>query len=130
MYASHLCINAVVWVITAVVVAKLSNTPRVLLSDERVIRPLLHAALVLMAINTLLVLYLAIYLPRIKGIKDSSAWDVYCPRVIPSMTMFGVVAAIWLIRCTWPVWGFLAPLILGTEFMGALFSLHFIPWLP
>lgn len=120
----------VAWVATASIVIKLSNTPSVFLSDERVIRPLLHAALVLVGINTLLVLYLAIYLPKIKGIQDSSGWDVYCPRVVPSMTIFGAVAAILLIRCTWPVWGVLSPLILGAEALGALFALHFVPWLP
>ena len=122
--------HAVVWVVTAAIVIKLSNTPSVFLHDERVIRPLLRAALVLIGINTALVLYLAIYLPKIKGIQDSSAWDVYCPRVVPSMALFGVVAAILLVRCTWPVWGFLSPLILGTEALGALFTLHFVPWLP
>mmetsp|Transcript_33749 Transcript_33749/g.99429 ORF Transcript_33749/g.99429 Transcript_33749/m.99429 type:complete len:186 (+) Transcript_33749:46-603(+) len=121
---------ALVWVVTAAIVIKLSNTPSVFLYDKRVIRPLLHAALVLIGINTVLVIYLAIYLPKIKGIQDSSAWDVYCPRVVPSMALFGVVAAILLIRCTWPVWGFLSPLILGAEALGALFALHFVPWLP
>lgn len=134
LFLSHhshpLSFAVVVWVVTAAIVIKVSNTPSVFLSDERVIRPLLHVALVLMGINTLLVLYLAIYLPKIKGIQDSSGWDVYCPRVVPSMAIFGVVAAILLIRCTWPVWGFLSPLILGTEALGALFSLHFLPWLP
>ena len=129
-HCHSLAFAAVVWVVTAAIVVKVSNTPFVFLSDERVIRPLLHAALVLMGINTLLVLYLAIYLPKIKGIQDSSGWDIYCPRVVPSMAIFGVVAAILLIRSTWPVWGFLAPLILGTEALGALFFLHFLPWLP
>lgn len=129
-HCHSLAFAAVVWVVTAAIVVKVSNTPFVLLSDERVIRPLLHAALVLMGINTLLVLYLAIYLPKIKGIQDSSGWDVYCPRVVPSMTIFGAVAAILLIRCTWPVWGVLSPLILGAEALGALFALHFVPWLP
>ena len=122
--------HTVIWVVTAAIVIKLSNTPSVFLHDERVIRPLLRAALVLIGINTALVLYLAIYLPKIKGIQDSSAWDVYCPRVVPSMTTCALLAAILLVRCTWPVWGFLSPLILGTEALGALFTLHFVPWLP
>jgi hypothetical protein len=33
-----------------------------------------------------------------------------------------------LIRGLWPVWGFLTPLIIVIEFLGFMFSLHFVPW--
>lgn len=73
------------------------------------------------------ILYLTVYLPKVKGLADSSAWSIYCPRVIP--TMLGVTGVSYLVflRATWPVWGFLAPLITGCELMGLLMSLHFIP---
>jgi len=32
-----------------------------------------------------------------------------------------------LLRAVWPVWGFLAPLILSVEGLGLLFALHFVP---
>jgi hypothetical protein len=91
-------------------------------------RSLLQIVGLLLGIQTILVLYLTVYLPRVKGLTDSSAWEVYCPRVIPVMTATGIIAIMLLIRAVWPVWGFLAPLILGIEAMGCLFGLHFVPW--
>jgi hypothetical protein len=91
-------------------------------------RSLLQVVALLFGIQTILVLYLTVYLPRVKGLTDSSAWEVYCPRVIPFMTATGITAGLLLIRATWPVWGFLAPLILGVQAMGCLFALHFLPW--
>ena len=75
-----------------------------------------------------LLLYLTVYLPKVIKLTDPSAWPVYCPRVIPSMILLAVLAAIFLIRATYPVWGFLSPLILGIEAMGALFATQLIPW--
>jgi hypothetical protein len=74
-------------------------------------------------------LYLGVYLPKIKGLKDTEAWSVYCPRVIPFMTLNGLICIFTLIRSLWPVWGFLTPFILGVESLGLLFSTHFVPWI-
>ena len=54
-------------------------------------------------------------------------WNVYCPRVIPTMTVLGLTCGFSLIRGLWPVWGLLTPLILGLVAMACLMSLHFIP---
>jgi hypothetical protein len=88
---------------------------------------LLAIAFLGVGINTALVLYLVVYLPKIKKLSDSSAWSVYCPRVIPTMTGVGISTFLIFVRALWPVWGFLAPLIFGTQIMGLLFGLHFIP---
>jgi hypothetical protein len=119
----------VVWVMIALFVAKWTRFVPVLMSDDRIVKPLLYASLVLLGINTIFVLYLTLYLPNIKKITDSSAWDVYCPRVVPTMTACGILTGLMMIRSTWPVWGFLSPLILGVEALGCLFALHFVPWL-
>lgn len=119
---------ALAWVLVAWLVAKWTRFFHVLLADERANRPLLQVAALSFGINTVLLLYLTVYLPKIKGLTDSSAWEVYCPRVVPTMTFVGVVTGLLLIRATWPVWGFLAPLVLGVEFLGLLFGLHFVPW--
>eukprot|EP00545_Synedropsis_sp_CCMP1620_P014585 CAMPEP_0119013368 /NCGR_PEP_ID=MMETSP1176-20130426/8413_1 /TAXON_ID=265551 /ORGANISM="Synedropsis recta cf, Strain CCMP1620" /LENGTH=149 /DNA_ID=CAMNT_0006966457 /DNA_START=98 /DNA_END=544 /DNA_ORIENTATION=- len=121
-------IYAVIWITLALLVAKWTRFIPILTSDNRIVKPLLYSALVCLGINTVLLFYLCIYLPRIKGITDSSAWDVYCPRVVPTMATLGVLCALMLIRACWPVWGFLAPLILGVEAFGCLFALHFVPW--
>ena len=89
---------------------------------------LLQLVAIGLGINTVLFLYLLLYLPYVKGLPcDSSAWEVYCPRVIPTMTLVGLCVAIVLIRATYPVWGFLAPLIIGIEALGVLYATHFIP---
>ena len=121
-------LSTAAWVTLAVLVARWTHLVPILLSSDRVNRPLLHLAAVCLGINTVLLLYLTVYLPKVVKLSDSSAWDVYCPRVVPTMTFVGIVCAILLIRATWPVWGFLAPLILGTQAMGALFCLQFVPW--
>lgn len=125
------------WVSAALGVACYTNFFSVLLSSSSssstgpvlVNRTLLNLAFMGLGINTVLMMYLTVYLPKVKQLQaDPSAWAVYCPRVIPIMTVTGIVTAILLIRGTWPKWGFFAPLILGVEAMGMLFSLHFIPW--
>lgn len=120
---------AAAWVAVAVVVAYFTSTWHVLTaSDSPANHVLLQLTAVCVGINTVLFLYLLLYLPYIKGLTDSSAWDVYCPRVIPTATAVGVLCGLLLIRATWPVWGFLSPLVLGIEGLGVLYSLHFVPW--
>ena len=129
---------ALAWVVVALFVAHYTSFVTVLLggssSDDEgganpvVNRTLIHMAFCGLGLNTVLTFYLTVYLPKVKKLKaDASAWSVYCPRVIPIMTLTGVMVALLLIRGTWPKWGFFAPLILGIEAMGFLFSLHFIP---
>mmetsp|Transcript_31062 Transcript_31062/g.29894 ORF Transcript_31062/g.29894 Transcript_31062/m.29894 type:complete len:169 (-) Transcript_31062:138-644(-) len=123
-------IHALLWVCAAIVVARFTHFFHYVLSDKTLVhRPIMNVAIALLVINLVFMLYLAIYLPFIKGIKDSSAWDVYCPRIIPSMTFIGVACILLFIRALWPVWGFFTPLILGIESFGALFILNFIPWM-
>jgi hypothetical protein len=88
---------------------------------------LMQLVMIGLGINTVLFLYLLLYLPYVKGLRDSTAWDVYCPRLIPCMTLIGVGIFIVLIRATYPIWGFLAPIIIAIEATGALFVCHFIP---
>jgi hypothetical protein len=119
---------ALAWIMLAWFVMYWTRFTHVILSSRDANRSLISLAFLCMGTNTVLFLYLTVYLPRFKGLTDSSAWDVYCPRVIPTMTGIGVLTALLLIRGTWPVWGFLSPLILGTEFVGLLYATHFIPW--
>jgi len=122
-------ILVVVWISIALFTVNHTDTIHVILSSEEPIRPLLHIAITQITINTILLLYLGVYLPKIKGLKDTEAWSVYCPRVIPFMTLNGLICIFTLIRSLWPVWGFLTPFILGVESLGLLFSTHFVPWI-
>mmetsp|Transcript_15304 Transcript_15304/g.33068 ORF Transcript_15304/g.33068 Transcript_15304/m.33068 type:complete len:186 (+) Transcript_15304:157-714(+) len=132
-------LHALAWVVTAYFIASYTRLFHTLFTDERILRPIFHASLVLFAVNGVLTLYLTVYLPYIKFPKLSSSntklsasssvfWDAYCPNVIPTMTASGVIGSFLLIRACYPVWGFLTPLILGIVALGAFFSLHFIPW--
>ena len=77
------------------------------------------------AANCVLCFYLTVWLPHVQRIDLE--WNVYCPRVIPTMTVLGLTCGFSLIRGLWPVWGLLTPLILGLVAMACLMSLHFIP---
>ena len=83
------------------------------------------AAAACFAANCVLCFYLTVWLPHVQRIDLE--WNVYCPRVIPTMTVLGLTCGFSLIRGLWPVWGLLTPLILGLVAMACLMSLHFIP---
>ena len=121
---------ALAWVIAAAVVSWASGTYSVLRhpKEEGANLLLLQVVAVLLGVNTILMAYLTVYLPRVKGLTDSSAWEVYCPAVIPVMTAVGILSFILAIRATWPVWGFLAPIIISIQCLGLLFALHFVPF--
>ena len=127
----------VAWTVSASFIAAYTRLFYTIFTDQRILRTLLHASIVLFSINAVLILYLTVYLPHIKFPKlsnssisasSSAFWDVYCPRVIPIMTGCGVIGSFLLVRACYPVWGFLSPLLLGWVALGAFFSLHFIPW--
>lgn len=128
---------SVAWTISAYFIARYTQLLHTILTDERILRPVLNLAITLFSINAALVFYLTIYLPCIKFRKlanskisasSSAFWDVYCPRVVPTITVCGLFGSFFLVRACYPVWGFLTPLILGWVALGAFFSLHFIPW--
>lgn len=117
------------WVILAVLVNRWTYFFTTLWSSPDANRTLLRIAFVGMLAVLGMILYLTLYLPRIKGMRDSgpALWSVYCPKVLPAMAATGLATCLVFLRATWPVWGFLAPLISGTQFMGILMVLHFIP---
>jgi hypothetical protein len=117
----------VAWVVVALLMARWTHFYSTVWNGSKPNRNLLAIAFLGVGINTALLLYLVVYLPKIKKLSDSSAWSVYCPRVIPTMTGVGIATFFIFVRALWPVWGFLAPLIFGTQVMGLLFGLHFVP---
>lgn len=125
---------AAAWVVSGLATAYWTDTPKVLMMqhniDEGSNKPhvfLLQLVVIGIGIQTVLVIYLTVYLPYAKGLTDSSAWTVYCPRVIPTLTAISVASFLLLIRAVWPVWGFLSPVILSMECTSLLFALHFVP---
>lgn len=129
-------LHALAWVVVAYAIATYTHLFHTVFTDERILRPVFHASIVLFSINVVLTFYLTVYLPfkfPISNIHKTAAsspefWEAYCPRVVPVMAGCGVVGSFLLVRACYPVWGFLAPFILGVVALGMFFSLHFIPW--
>jgi len=122
---------ALVWVFVAYVTARWTHVYQVIIFGgdlHNANRPLLHVVAAGVGIQVVLAVYLLLYLPIFQKLNDSSVWPVYCPRVIPTATVTGIVTIILLIRAVWPVYGFLAPLVLGTQAMGWIFATTLIPW--
>ena len=115
------------WVIVAILLARWTDFFGILWKDDRLNRGLLKVSFVGSLVVVAQFLYLTVYLPKVKGLSDPSVWGVYCPKVLPTMCITGILSYFVLIRALWPLWGFMAPLISGTEIMGMLMALHFVP---
>ena len=115
------------WVIVAIALARWTNFISVVWSDPSLNRTLLRVAGGGFTVVVALFFYLTLYLPKIKGLSDPSAWAVYCPFVLPILCLTGVITYLVFVRALWPLWGFWAPLLSGTEIMGIFMSFHFVP---
>lgn len=118
---------ALVWLVVALVLARWTNFFPIVWSDPRLNRTLLRVAGGGFILVLALFSYLTLYLPKIKGLSDPSVWGVYCPKVFPGLLLACTVTYLIFVRALWPLWGFWAPLLSGTEIMGILMSFHFIP---
>jgi len=120
------CVS-LVWVVAAYFLARWTNFYTTLWSSDQLNRVLLRIAFMGFGIAVAMILYLTLYLPKVKGLSDSSAWSVYCPKVIPTIGVISIVTYLIFLRALWPVWGFLAPVISGTELMAMVMATNFIP---
>ncbi|CEG45532.1 uncharacterized protein PHALS_01822 [Plasmopara halstedii] len=118
-------LHALLWVAAAGLVAYGTDFFSVIFTDPRVIREFFQVALICTGINICITVYLALYLPYIKRIELE--WSVYCPRVIPSATIVGVIATFCYLCAFWPIWGLLTPGLLALLSIGALMTAHFLP---
>ena len=82
-------IHAAGWIIVASALIYFLEMIPVMLHDKRVARLYFNIGLVCFVINTVITLYLAIWLPRV--MKNTLEWSVYCPRMIPVATALGVI---------------------------------------
>ncbi|KAH9104546.1 hypothetical protein LEN26_015008 [Aphanomyces euteiches] len=118
-------IHAVLWIVGAASLAYFLDVFRVAFRDARVHRIYFNIGLVCFGINCCITMYLAVWLPYVK--KINLEWSVYCPRMIPTATVVGLLCALMLTIGLWPVWGFFTPGILFVLFLGALMTAHFLP---
>mmetsp|Transcript_36247 Transcript_36247/g.83895 ORF Transcript_36247/g.83895 Transcript_36247/m.83895 type:complete len:158 (+) Transcript_36247:121-594(+) len=118
-------IQAMFWVSLAAIVVYMTDLPRTVIESEKIDRVYLNISIVCLVINSCLVFYLTVWLPYVQ--KVTLSWEVYCPRVIPTVTVVGILFFFTVLKALWPAYGFLSPLIVLVLFMGFLFSTHFIP---
>ncbi|TDH67739.1 hypothetical protein CCR75_008205 [Bremia lactucae] len=116
---------AFLWVVTAGLGAYGADFFGIIFTDPRIDRIFFQVALVCTGINICITVYLAVYLPYIKRIELD--WSVYCPRMIPTATIAGVIAAFCYLKAFWTVWGLITPGLLGLLFIGVLMTAHFLP---
>jgi hypothetical protein len=109
-------IHALFWVVLAGFTLIQTNFLHRCFADPEVNRLFFNASLALIAVNGTLLLYLAVYLPYVARV--TLPWDVYCPRVIPTICGLSLVCAGTLLKALWPVWGFVTPFILVSVGMG------------
>mmetsp|Transcript_24758 Transcript_24758/g.55768 ORF Transcript_24758/g.55768 Transcript_24758/m.55768 type:complete len:170 (+) Transcript_24758:145-654(+) len=128
-------VQALFWVAGSIAAIYFTDLIRVLFEDKRINRLFLNVAIVCLAVNTVIMIYLTAWVPyqerllsRKLGKPKKLDWEVYCPRMIPTMTAFALVFFIAMTKAMWPVFGFLTPLILLLLFMGFVFTTHFIPY--
>lgn len=94
--------------------------------DVRVKRSWLYAALALTAANGVVFLYLAAWLPLVKGLRDGD-WDKHAPWAIPASAANGVCALFAYLVAFWPVFKWWTPILEFIVFMGVILSPHFVP---
>ena len=128
---SEKCI-AGIWVVTGLFIGYGTNFWNVVVRPERTNANIILIQLgsIGLGMNTIFILYLIQYLPNYSKHKiqvDYNVWNVYCPKMIPIITVVGVVTFLLYVRGTYPVWGFLSPFILCIVSIGILNILHFIP---
>ena len=85
----------------------------------------MNIATVTFTVNCFIMFYLTVWLPYVQ--KIDLEWAVYCPRMIPTATVCGLVCGFSLLKGMWPLYHMLTPVILALEFMGFINVLHFIP---
>ncbi|GMI54621.1 hypothetical protein ScalyP_jg4327 [Parmales sp. scaly parma] len=120
-------IHAAFWVGLGIFTIVQSSLIPTMLNDPTVHRLFFNLAVICFTINCVLLGYLAVYLPCM---RVTTPWDIYCPRVIPTVTIIFLVGGGCMMKALWPVYAFLTPVILSAVGMAGLFSLHFMPFLP
>lgn len=97
----------------------------VLISNPRIMRRPFYVGLLCLAINTVIFLYLAVWLRHV--IKTDASWDVIAPGAIPTATILGVGSFLMFVFALWPVWGFLTLPLLVTLFMSLVIISPYLP---
>lgn len=120
--------EALVWMALAAVLLwygdKKQNFFSMLLHNVNLNRKYLYTAYALLAYNTCIFLYLAVWVTHVRKRED---WEVYVPWAIPMATAVGLLMCLMFMFALWPIYGLLTPVAEFILFMGMLLSAHFLP---
>ncbi|KAK3788333.1 hypothetical protein RRG08_025063 [Elysia crispata] len=116
---SPFCIQNFLWLGVALVVFYFSDFVRVMIYDTSIKRMWYWIGVALMSIHIGTAAFLVIWLGFWKKIS-SDHWEKQYPKTIPIATASFLLGILCLSVALWPVWGFLAPIILLSLFMGVV----------
>eukprot|EP01113_Clastostelium_recurvatum_P045613 TRINITY_DN7856_c0_g1_i2.p1 TRINITY_DN7856_c0_g1~~TRINITY_DN7856_c0_g1_i2.p1 ORF type:complete len:157 (+),score=16.45 TRINITY_DN7856_c0_g1_i2:195-665(+) len=119
--------ESLLWASGAAAVLYFTDFINVCLYSTEVSRPWFNVGVAALAVNVVIGLYLAYFLPYVKGIKERQ-WEGHSPYAIPVATAAAVIGSICLTVGLWPVWTFFTPFMLFFLLMGLLMILRYIPF--
>uniref|UniRef100_A0A7S2RNV8 Transmembrane protein n=1 Tax=Mucochytrium quahogii TaxID=96639 RepID=A0A7S2RNV8_9STRA len=117
--------HAFLWVVAAGAAVYYTEFIKVCREGKDVHRIWFNIGLALFVVATVLVLYMAIYVPRVKKCNLDPA--VYSPKMLPFTAVCSVLSGICFVIGLWPVYGLFTPAMLGLLWIGGLMSAHFLP---
>lgn len=109
--------HSVFWILASAAVTYYTNFFAVIKASEHVQSWWFFLGSCLLAISLMIAFYCIIYLECLCGVKD---YDSQYPALVPSATAAFIAAAICFNIVLWPLWSFLTPFILFTQFMGTV----------
>ena len=118
-------IHAFLWIVADILLLYLTDFWNVCVGDDRVNRTAFNLGVVCLGVFSCLICYAAIWMPYVKHVNMDV--QLYAPRLIPTASIFGVLASISFLVGLWPVFGIFTPIILTINFFSLIMTAHFLP---
>ncbi|XP_072549638.1 transmembrane protein 128 isoform X2 [Salminus brasiliensis] len=109
--------HSIFWILTSVGLTYYVDFFTVILENSDIKSWWFNVGLVLLGVSVSLAVFCIVYLEWFKGIKH---YDQEYPAVPPITTAAFIAASCSFNIALWPVWSFLTPVILFTQFMGVV----------
>jgi len=77
----------------------------------------------MLGINIAILIFVSVIMPM----KGMEADINEVPKLIPVMSICGILLPLFLMLAIWPVWGFLSPIYIFVLCFGYIFALSFLP---
>ncbi|XP_067096547.1 transmembrane protein 128 [Osmerus mordax] len=109
--------HSVFWIVASVCLTYYVDFLRVIVENEDIKSWWFNVGLVLFGVCLSLATFSIVYLEWYKGIQH---YDQVYPTIAPTTTASFIAASCSFNIALWPVWSFLTPIILFTQFMGVV----------